>query len=330
MAVHGMGKLLLCTAVAVAIASASVSTAHAQDATVTYTQSTILTLTGGERARDVAVDDHGNTMVLVGLRTGGARITHIGADGTSWGVAVPARGGGNGIALANDGTIFYTSGSSLSGTGVGPGSVTRIAPGGGSEQVLHNVFNPCDVATYETEFVVLDCGTGNGDAQVIRADIVSGSSIQAVAGLVQPRSVDLDQDGNILVAEAGIGDGNSTLVTVARDGTRTDIAVPGFDPLGVAAAADGTPVLAGAAGNTPQVIRLAADGTRTVVSVAGLVYSTGVAVDPSDAITVSYLEGSSTTSASHVVRLVPNPVPEPEPEPVPQPAPGFGSSGSSG
>ncbi|MCT7294001.1 hypothetical protein NVV99_24180 [Rhodococcus sp. PAE-6] len=151
-----------------------------------------------------------------------------------------------------------------------------------------------------------------------------------MAGLVQPRSVDLDQDGNILVAEAGIGDGNSTLVTVARDGTRTDTAVPGFDALGVAAAADGTPVLAGAAGNTPQVIRLAADGTRTVVPVAGLVYSTGVAVDPTDAITVSYLEGSSTTSASHVVRLVPNPAPEPEPEPVPQPAPGFGSSGSSG
>ncbi|MCZ1075356.1 hypothetical protein [Rhodococcus sp. A5(2022)] len=189
------------------------------------------------------------------------------------------------------------------------------------------------MATDGTELVVLDCGTGNNDAQVIRADITSGDSTQTVTGFVQPRGVDLDRAGNILIGDAQLGDGNSAVVTVGRDGTRTDTAVPGFDLLDVAAATDGSPVLAGAEGNAPRIVRLGADGTRTVLPFTGVVYPTGVAVGPQDAVTVSYLDGSSTTSASRVVTLVPDPAPEPEPEPEPEPTPVLppilGSSGSS-
>lgn len=264
----------------------------------------------------------------------GARITYVGTDGTQWGFTVDAPGGGSGIARANDGSIVYTVGSSLSRTGeVAPGWVTRIPPGGGAAQIPLAVHNPCDVATDSTELVVLDCGTGNDDAQVIRADITSGDITQTVTGFVQPRGVDLDRAGNILIGDAQFRDGDSAVVTVRRDGTRTETAVPGFDLLDVAAATDGSPVLAGAEGDAPRIVRLGADGTRTALPFTGVVYPTGVAVGPQDAVTVSYLEGSSTTSTSRVVKLVPDPAPEPEPEPEPEPTPVLppilGSSGSS-
>lgn len=333
MASYRSGRALICTATAVTALGLGSPSASAQDTPPpTYTQSTVLTLTRGEQARDVAVDNVGNTMVLVGLSGGtGARITYVGTDGTQWGFTVDAPGGGSGIARTDDGTIVYTVGSSLSPTGeVAPGWVTRIPPSGGAAQIPLAVHNPCDVATDGTELVVLDCGTGNNDAQVIRADITSGDTTQTVTGFVQPRGVDLDRAGNLLIGDAKLGDGNSAVVTVGRDGTRTETAVPGFDLLDVAAATDGSPVLAGAEGNAPRIIRLGADGTRTVLPFTGVVYPTGVAVGPQDAVTVSYLEGSSTTSTSRVVKLVPNPVPDPEPEPTPVLPPILGSSGSNG
>ncbi|MBM4654078.1 hypothetical protein GS887_25690 [Rhodococcus hoagii] len=329
MVTRSLARVLLCAAVAtpVTVAVASPATA-AGPPPVTYEQSTVLALGRGERATDVAVDAAGNTAVLVSSR--GTNIVRISADGQRTTTPLSGiAGGAGGIAVDDDGNTFLAS-ARYSGGSVPSGEVVQITPYGETLTILSGLRNPCDIAANGSEVAVLDCGTGNEDGYVVRADLVGGGASQSVHGFVQPRGLALDDAGNILIGEARYGDGNSTVVKVARDGTRTEIPLDGIFPHRLAVTDDGLPVVAGVTETAPRVVRLGDDGSQTVLPFSGLVWPTGVAAAPNGVVTVSYLEGSSTDSASRVVRLVPQdpPTPSPEPTPTPTPTPGFGSSGS--
>ncbi|BDC70395.1 hypothetical protein [Prescottella equi] len=331
MASHGLTKLLLSTAAATAVVLGAAAPAYAVDPpATTYTQSTVLALRGGEWANDVAVDDYGNTAILVSSPSGGGtRVVKISKEGQQTSVPITGqRSSAGSLAIDSEGNTFLTFGSYLAGGTVASGSVLQITPEGNTFSILYGMRNPCDVTAKGTEIAVLDCGTGNEDGQVVRADIPGGSASQWVNGFVQPRGIALDNAGNIFVGEARYGDGNSSVAKVARDGSKTEIPLAGIFPHGVAIGADGNPVVAGVTETAVRVVRLSADGTQTVLPFSGLVWPTGVAANQDGAVTVSYLEGSSTNSASRVVRLTPNPVSTPTPEPTPTPTPGFGSSGS--
>ena len=115
---------------------------------------------------------------------------------------------------------------------------------------------------------------------------------------------------------------------MSSDGTKSDIEIAGLSPLSVAVDEDGNAIVAGATDTTARIIRLSSDGSQSVLPFSGLVFPTGIAADQTGAITVSFLLGSSTNSASRVERIVPTLITDPTPEPTPNPTPGFGSSGS--
>ncbi len=331
-----LNRILMSSAVAVAAAFGVTAPAHAADALeMSYTQSTLLAFKNGEWAKDVAVDDHGDTAILV-TASGQSRVVKISGNGTQTTVPVSGRGSAGSVAIDNDGNIFVTFGSYLSGNAVASGSVVQITPEGNSFQIAYGLRNPCDVAAQGSEIAVLDCGTGNEDSQVVRASVVGGNTLQQISGFIQPRGVAMDRAGNILVADAKFGGNDSSLIKVSSDGTKSDIKFAGLSPLSVAVDEDGNAIVAGATDTATRVIRLRSDGSQSVLPFSGLVFPTGVAADKAGSITVSFLLGSGTNSASRVERLVPTlitdptpePTPNPTPEPTPNPTPGFGSSGS--
>lgn len=319
---------LIASAVAVAATFGATAPAHAADVPEkSYTQSTLLAFKNGEWAKDVAVDDHGNTAILV-TASGQSRVVKISVDGTQTTVPVSGRGSAGSVAMDNDGDLFVTFGSYLSGTTVASGAVVQITPEGNSFQIAYGLRNPCDVAAQGSEIAVLDCGTGNEDSQVVRASEVGGSTLQQISGFIQPRGIAMDRAGNILVADAKFGGNDGSLIKVSPDGTKTDIEFAGLSPLSVAVDEDGNAIVAGATDTTARIIRLSSDGSQSVLPFSGLVFPTGIAADQTGAITVSFLLGSSTNSASRVERIVPTLITDPTPEPTPNPTPGFGSSGS--
>lgn len=319
---------LISSAVAVAATFGATAPAHAADVPEKrYTQSTLLAFKNGEWAKDVAVDDHGNTAILV-TASGQSRVVKISGDGTQTTVLVSGRGSAGSVAMDNDGDIFVTFGSYLSGNTVASGAVVQITPEGNSFQIVYGLRNPCDVAAQGSEIAVLDCGTGNEDSQVVRASVVGGSTLQQISGFIQPRGVAMDRAGNILVADAKFGGSDSSLIKVSPDGTKTDIEFAWLSPLSVAVDEDGNAIVAGATETAARVVRLSSDGSQSVLPFSGLVFPTGVAADQTGAITVSFLLGSSTNSPSRVERIVPTLITDPTPEPTPNPTPGFGSSGS--
>jgi hypothetical protein len=320
-----MNRFLLLSAVATAATFGVTAPAHAADIPeMSYTQSAVLALKNGEWAKDVAVDDYGNTIILV-TASGQSRVVKIAGDGIQTTVPVSGRGSAGSVAVDDEGNIFVTFGNYLSGNTVASGSVVQITPEGSSFQVVLGLRNPCDVAAQGVEIAVLDCGTGNEDSKVVRASVADGSTLQQIIGFVQPRGVAMDRAGNILVAEAKF-DGNSSLIRVSSDGMRSDIELTGLSPLSVAADEEGTAIVAGITDTAARVIKLSSDGSQSVLPFRGLVYPTGVATNRTGSITVSFLLGSSTNSPSRVERIVPTPITDPTPDPTPNPAPGFGSN----